>query len=55
MGGGPLTLHLVELELDPIDGDPRPCELCGCTIDRHEMVDDGEARYSTAPIYSPTK
>jgi hypothetical protein len=22
--------------------DPRPCELCGRTIDQHEMVDDGE-------------
>jgi hypothetical protein len=29
-----------QLELDPID--PRPCELCGLTIDRHEMTDDGE-------------
>jgi hypothetical protein len=22
--------------------DPRPCEHCGLTIDRHQMVDDGE-------------
>lgn len=22
--------------------DPRACQLCGLTIDRHEMVDDGE-------------
>jgi hypothetical protein len=29
-------------EPDPIEIDPRPCELCGLTIDRHEMVDDGE-------------
>jgi hypothetical protein len=35
-----VTLHLVET--DPIQIDPRPCELCGLTIDRHEMVDDGE-------------
>jgi hypothetical protein len=26
----------------PIAIDPRPCELCGLTIDRHDMVDDGE-------------
>jgi hypothetical protein len=26
----------------PIEIDPRPCQLCGLTIDRHEMVDDGE-------------
>ena len=30
------------IESNPIDIDPRPCELCGLTIDRHEMVDDGE-------------
>jgi hypothetical protein len=29
-------------ELQPIEIDPRPCELCGLTIDRHVMVDDGE-------------
>lgn len=29
-------------EPDPIELDPRPCELCGLTIDRHEMVDDGD-------------
>jgi len=26
----------------PIEIDPRPCGLCGLTIDRHEIVDDGE-------------
>jgi hypothetical protein len=26
----------------PIEVDPRPCELCGLTIDQHIMVDDGE-------------
>jgi hypothetical protein len=26
----------------PIEIDPRPCGLCGLTINRHEMVDDGE-------------
>jgi hypothetical protein len=26
----------------PIEIDPRACGLCGLTIDRHRMVDDGE-------------
>lgn len=26
----------------PIELDPRPCELCGLTIDRHQMIDEGE-------------
>jgi hypothetical protein len=30
------------LEPDPTEIDPRPCALCGLTIDRHKMVDDGE-------------
>jgi hypothetical protein len=34
-----MTLHLVP---PPIEMDPRPCLLCGLTIDRHDMVDDGE-------------
>jgi hypothetical protein len=29
-------------EPDPLEIDPRPCGLCGLTIDCHEMVDDGE-------------
>lgn len=28
--------------LNPIEIDPRPCALCGLTIDRHVMVDDGD-------------
>jgi hypothetical protein len=28
--------------LEPYELDPRPCELCGLTIDQHEMIDDGE-------------
>jgi hypothetical protein len=35
-------MNAISPELDPIEIDPRPCELCGLTIDRHEMVDDGE-------------
>jgi hypothetical protein len=29
-------------EPDPIEIDPRPCVLCGLTIDQHELVDDGD-------------
>src|SRR5258705_11360394 len=32
----------IQLEPEPLEIDPRPCELCGLTIDRHEMVDHGE-------------
>jgi hypothetical protein len=28
--------------LDPIKIDPRPCEWCDLTVDRHKMVDKGE-------------
>jgi hypothetical protein len=38
----PLTHPFGEEALDPIEIDPRPCELCGWTIDRHQMVDDGD-------------
>jgi hypothetical protein len=31
-----------DLEPAPIELDPRPCGLCGLTIDRHEMVDHGD-------------
>ena len=30
------------IPLLPIEIDPRSCGLCGLTIDRHEMVDEGE-------------
>jgi len=29
-------------DLAPIEIDPRPCLLCGLTIDQHDMVDEGE-------------
>jgi hypothetical protein len=29
-------------EHDPLAIDPRPCELCGRTIDQHECIDHGE-------------
>jgi hypothetical protein len=32
----------LELEPSPIEIDPRPCEWCGLTIDRHMVVDDGD-------------
>jgi hypothetical protein len=47
-----MTLHLV-IEPNPIAIDPRPCELCGLTIDRHEMVDDGEGPLFYCPDLSP--
>jgi hypothetical protein len=31
-----------QIQLQPIAIDPRPCELCGLTIDRHDMDDDGD-------------
>jgi hypothetical protein len=31
-----------DLEPAPIEFDPRPCGLCGLTIDRHDMVDRGD-------------
>lgn len=37
-----MNLHLVEIEPVPIEVDPRPCVLCGLTIDRHERVDTPE-------------
>jgi hypothetical protein len=33
--------------------DPRPCELCGLTIDRHDMVDDGDGPVHFCPDLSP--
>jgi hypothetical protein len=37
-----MSLHLLTIEPDLLAIDPRPCGLCGLTIDRHEMVDHGE-------------
>jgi hypothetical protein len=37
-----MSNNIAELEPDPIEIDSRPCSLCGCTIDFHEMVDDGD-------------
>jgi hypothetical protein len=31
-----------EIQPTPIEIDPRPCELCGRTVDQHECFDDGE-------------
>jgi len=36
----------------PLEIDPRPCELCGLTIDRHEMVDDGDGPLFYCPDLS---
>jgi hypothetical protein len=32
----------IEFEPAPVEIDPRPCELCGLTIDRHVEIDNGE-------------
>jgi hypothetical protein len=37
-----MNAPLAPIDLDLLEIDPRPCELCGLTIDRHEMFDDGE-------------
>jgi hypothetical protein len=34
--------HPINCDALPIEIDPRPCELCGRTIDRHDMVDHGD-------------
>jgi hypothetical protein len=44
---------LLQFEPAPIEIDPRPCELCGLTIDRHEMVDLGEGPEHYCPDLSP--
>jgi hypothetical protein len=48
-----VTLHLVEIDPAPIMMDPRPCGLCGLTIDRHDMVDDGDGPIFYCPDLSP--
>jgi hypothetical protein len=37
-----IAVSPVMLEPRPIEIDPRPCALCGLTVDRHDMVDHGE-------------
>jgi hypothetical protein len=37
-----MNAPLATINLDLLEIDPRPCGLCGLTIDRHEMVDHGE-------------
>lgn len=37
-----MSLHLVAIDPAPLAVDPRPCGECGLTIDRHDMVDDGD-------------
>jgi hypothetical protein len=37
-----MSLHLLTIEPNLLAIDPRPCQLCGLTIDRHEMIDSGE-------------
>jgi hypothetical protein len=37
-----MNAPLAPIDLDLLEIDPRPCELCGLTVDRHDMVDDGD-------------
>jgi hypothetical protein len=37
-----LPAEFIEREPEPIDLDPRPCGLCGRTVDEHEFIDHGE-------------
>jgi hypothetical protein len=48
-----MNAPLAPIDLDLLEIDPRPCELCGLTIDRHEMVDDGEGPLFYCPDLSP--
>jgi hypothetical protein len=40
-------------ELELLEIDPRPCQLCGLTIDRHDMVDDGDGPVFFCPDIDP--
>jgi hypothetical protein len=42
-----------ELELDPLEIDPRPCEYCCLTIDRHQRVDTPEGPEFFCIDFSP--
>src|SRR5438477_7168675 len=48
-----MTLQLVSVEPSPLELDPRPCGLCGLTIDRHDVVDDGDGPLFYCPDLSP--
>lgn len=37
-----MNAQLALTDLDLLEIDPRPCELCGLTIDRHDVFDGGE-------------
>jgi hypothetical protein len=47
------VLATSEPDFDLLEIDPRPCELCGLTSDRHDMVDDGEGPQFYCPDLSP--
>jgi hypothetical protein len=48
-----MNMRPAAFEPDPFEIDPRPCELCGLTIDRHEMIDHGEGPEHYCPDLSP--
>jgi hypothetical protein len=44
-----------QIEIEPIAIDSRPCELCGLTIDRHDMEDDGDGPLFFCADIPPTR
>jgi hypothetical protein len=48
-----VSLHLLTIDPAPLAIDPRPCEGCALTIDRHVMVDHGEGPEHFCPDLSP--
>jgi hypothetical protein len=48
-----VTLHLSTIEPLPLVIDPRPCALCGLTIDRHRISDSGDGPEFWCPDLSP--
>ena len=48
-----MNAPLAPIELDLLAIEPRPCELCGLTIERHDIVDDGDGPLFYCPDLSP--
>jgi hypothetical protein len=48
-----MSLHLLTIEPGLLAIDPRPCTLCGLTIDRHDMIDHGEGPEYFCPDLCP--
>jgi hypothetical protein len=48
-----MSLHLLTIEPALLAIDPRPCGLCGLTIDCHDMIDSGEGPEYFCPDLCP--